>query len=151
VLAEQATLDGQSHNPGYAPGFGPIPAPLLREMATTANLHPVPLPAPCAGPGYRPSAKLARFVRCRDLTCRFPGCEAAAAVCQLDHTIPYPFGPTHPSNLKLLCVFHRVHKSSRWRNEFRRNPPLRRSDDEEVPFAGHTLELVSAALLELES
>ena len=36
------------------------------------------------------------------------------------------------------------------RNEFRRNPPLCRGDGEEMPFAGHALELVSAALLELE-
>ena len=33
-----------------------------------------------------------------------------AEVCNIDHTIPYPLGPTHPSNLKLLCRFHRVHK-----------------------------------------
>ena len=33
---------------------------------------------------------------------------------------------------------------------FRRNPPLRRRDGEQVPLAGHTLELVCAALLELE-
>jgi hypothetical protein len=32
-------------------------------------------------------------------------------VCQIDHTIPYPMGPTHPSNLKLLCVFHHLHKT----------------------------------------
>jgi hypothetical protein len=37
------------------------------------------------------------------------------------------------------------------RNEFRRNPPLRRRDGEETPLGGHTLELVSAAILELES
>jgi hypothetical protein len=36
------------------------------------------------------------------------------------------------------------------RNQFRRNPPLRRSDREEMPLAGHALELVSPALLELE-
>ena len=36
------------------------------------------------------------------------------------------------------------------RNEFRRNPPLRRGDGEQVPFAGHALELVSAAVFELE-
>ena len=34
---------------------------------------------------------------------------------------------------------------------FAENPSLRRRDREEVPFAGHALELVSAALLELES
>ena len=36
------------------------------------------------------------------------------------------------------------------RNEFRRNPPLCRGDGEEMPFSGHTLEPVSAAVLELE-
>jgi hypothetical protein len=37
------------------------------------------------------------------------------------------------------------------RNEFRRNTLLRRSDGEEAPFAGHALELMSAAVFELES
>ncbi len=37
------------------------------------------------------------------------------------------------------------------RNEFRRNPPLCRGDGEEMPLAGHALELVRAAILELES
>lgn len=104
VLAEQATLTGESHSPGYLPGFGAVPAPMVRELAVTAKLKPMTLP-PVAEPGYRPSAALAEFVRCRDLTCRFPGCDAPAARCQIDHTIPYPLGPTHPSNLKLLCVF----------------------------------------------
>ncbi len=105
LLAERASLDRASPAPGYLPGFGAVPAPLLRELAGTATLTPVPLPAPVAEPGYRPSAGQAEFVRWRDLTCRFPGCDAPAAVCQIDHTIPYPLGPTHPSNLKLLCVF----------------------------------------------
>ena len=73
VLADQASLDGGSPAPGYLPGFGAVPAPLLRELAATARLTPVPLPAPVAEPGYRPSAGQAEFVRWRDLTCRFPG------------------------------------------------------------------------------
>jgi hypothetical protein len=52
--------------------------------------------------GYRPSTALAEFVRCRDLTCRFPGCHQPAEVCDLDHTVPFPLGLTHASNLKLL-------------------------------------------------
>jgi hypothetical protein len=111
VIAEQASLDGSSENPGYMPGFGPVPAPLLRELAAIAQLKPVPLPPPICEPGYRPSAALARFVRCRDLTCRFPGCDAPAEVCDIDHTIPYPLGATHPSNLKLLCRFHHLLKT----------------------------------------
>ena len=31
--------------------------------------------------------------------------------CDIDHTIPYPLGPTHPSNLKLLCRFHHLLKT----------------------------------------
>jgi hypothetical protein len=47
---------------------------------------------------------LAEFVRLRDLTCRFPGCDQPAQVCDIDHTVPYQVGGlTHPSNLKLLC------------------------------------------------
>jgi Domain of unknown function (DUF222) len=106
VIAERASLDGSSHNPGYTPGFGAAPAVTLRAMAATAQLKPLPPPPPVCGQGYRPSAALARFVRCRDLTCRFPDCGAPAEVCDIDHTIPYPLGPMHPSNLKLLCRFH---------------------------------------------
>ena len=73
VLADQASLDRGSPAPGYLPGFGAVPAPLLRELAATARLTPLPLPAPVAEPGYRPSAGQAEFVRWRDLTCRFPG------------------------------------------------------------------------------
>ena len=112
VLADQATVNGQSQAPGYLPGFGAVPAPLLRELATTATVKPLLIPPPpVAEPGYRPSATQAEFVRWRDLTCRFPGCDAPAAVCQIDHTIPFPLGPTHPSNLKLLCVFHHLLKT----------------------------------------
>ena len=106
VIAEQGAVEGRSEHPGYLAGFGPIPAPLLRELAATAKLKPLAVPCAAAEPGYRPSAAQAEFVRCRDLTCRFPGCEAPAQVCDIDHTIPYPVGPTHPSNLKLLCRFH---------------------------------------------
>lgn len=111
VIAEQSSLDGKSENPGYMPGFGAVPAPLLREMAVTARLKPVTLPPPVCEQGYRPSAALARFVRCRDLTCRWPGCDVPAEKCQIDHTVPYPVGPTHPSNLKLYCPHHHLLKT----------------------------------------
>ncbi|QUR68559.1 HNH endonuclease signature motif containing protein [Mycobacterium spongiae] len=62
-------------------------------------------------PGYRPSASLQRFIRCRDMTCRFPGCDRPAESTDIDHTIPYPYGPTHPSNLKCLCRKHHLLKT----------------------------------------
>lgn len=111
VLAEQGTLTGDTKAPGYLPGYGPIPATALRKMAATAKLKPLPIPSADPELGYRPSVALAEFVRIRDLTCRFPNCDEPAAVCQIDHTVPYPVGPTHPSNLKLLCVFHHLLKT----------------------------------------
>jgi hypothetical protein len=32
-------------------------------------------------------------------------------VCDTDHTVPYPFGHTHPSNLKLYCRAHHLVKT----------------------------------------
>ncbi|WP_113964172.1 HNH endonuclease signature motif containing protein [Mycobacterium shimoidei] len=111
VLAEQASVKGDSQQPGFLPGFGPVPAPVLRNLAATAKLKPVVKPSADPEAGYRPSAALAEFVRLRDLTCRFPGCDLPAEHCDIDHTVPYPLGPTHPSNLKLLCRYHHLLKT----------------------------------------
>ena len=111
VLAEQATIVGDSQSPGYLAKFGPVASTTLRDMATTAKLKPLVMPSKGPERGYRPSSALAEFVRCRDLTCRFPGCDQPADVCDLDHTVPFPAGPTHASNLKLLCRYHHLLKT----------------------------------------
>ena len=91
VVADQATLDGTAQTPGSLIGSDAL----------------VP-----AETGYTPSQALADFVRCRDLTCRFPGCDKPAARCDLDHTIPYrDGGRTHASNLKSLCRLHHLIKT----------------------------------------
>jgi hypothetical protein len=112
VIAEAATVAGESAKPGYLQGFGAIPATTVQELSTGAKLRQLVRPQdfkPEAG--YRPSRALADFVRCRDLTCRFPGCDQPAEVCDIDHTVPYPLGPTHPSNLKLYCRIHHLLKT----------------------------------------
>jgi hypothetical protein len=112
VLAEQATVDGESDQPGYLPGFGVMPAESVRELAALgATVKPVTLPGDQPAPGHRPTVAQAAFVKWRDLTCRFPGCDAAAEVCDIDHTAPYPYGPTHPSNTKLYCRTHHLLKT----------------------------------------
>ena len=57
---------------------------------------------------YRPPQDLTDHVIARDATCRFPGCEKPAAVCDLDHRTPYgtPGGVTTPANLDPLCEHH---------------------------------------------
>ncbi|HWS91519.1 MAG TPA: DUF222 domain-containing protein, partial [Mycobacterium sp.] len=112
VIAEQAAVEGRGSTPAVLPGVeGLIPAELVAELAKSARLQPR---SPTAGPepGYTPSAKLAEFVRCRDLTCRAPGCDRPAVGCDIDHTIPYANGgATHPSNLKCLCRLHHLLKT----------------------------------------
>lgn len=110
VLAEKSTLEGGSE-PGYLPGFGMLPAHMVREVARTATTKPVTVPDDKAQPGYRPNVALAEFIRWRDLTCRFPGCDAPAVQADVDHTRPYPQGPTHPSNTKLYCRTHHLIKT----------------------------------------
>ncbi|AQT78973.1 hypothetical protein B1R94_06370 [Mycolicibacterium litorale] len=113
VVAEEAALQGRSGTPGHLLGSDTLlPAELLAELATQARLSPLIHPADLpAEPGYRPSRALADFVRARDLTCRAPGCDRPATQCDLDHTIPYPYGPTHAGNIKCLCRQHHLLKT----------------------------------------
>lgn len=117
LLAEQATVEGTGDNPGYLLKFGIQPAETVREQAGHAKVTPLPLPVPLPSTspdneiqtGYRPSVALAAFIRWRDLCCRWPGCDAP--VMDIDHTVPYPLGPTHPSNLKGYCRVHHLVKT----------------------------------------
>jgi hypothetical protein len=105
-------------------GGGTVPAPLVAELMrkgakVRSLLHPADAPPES---GYRPSVELERFIRCRDMTCRFPGCDRPAECCDIDHTVPYPLGSTHASNLKCLCRKHHLLKTfyNKWRD--RREP-----------------------------
>ena len=112
VIADAATVYGDAPIPGYVSGYGALPPEMVRALVRTATLRPVAHPGePDCEAGYRPSTALAEFIRCRDLTCRFPGCDAPAEVCDIDHTVPWPHGPTHPSNLKLACRHHHLLKT----------------------------------------
>jgi hypothetical protein len=112
VLAEAATVEGHGTRAGFVPGYGPLPPAMVRAVAKTARLRPVRIPKDAATePQYRPSAALAQFVRNRDLTCRWMGCDKPAWQADIDHTVPYPLGPTHPSNNSCFCRFHHLLKT----------------------------------------
>ncbi|AGB25730.1 protein of unknown function DUF222 [Mycobacterium sp. JS623] len=112
LIAEVATVAGTSDKPGYLPGYGAVPAETVSELAKSASLRPVPNANELgAEENYRPSAALTRFIQCRDLTCSFPGCGQPTVGCDIDHSVPYPHGPTHPSNTGLKCRIHHLLKT----------------------------------------
>jgi hypothetical protein len=121
VIAEHATITGRGSTPASEVCAGGLIAPeLVAELAASAKLVALVHPADAAPePGYVPSKALADFVRCRDLSCRWPGCDRPAADCDLDHTIPYANGgPTHASNLKCYCRAHHLVKTFwGWRDQ----------------------------------
>jgi hypothetical protein len=93
-------------------GEGVVPTPLLAQLIRGgAKVRPISIPSDEPETNYRPSAELAEFVRMRDLYCRAPGCDVPADRCDLDHTIPYPVGPTHASNIKCLCRTNHLMKT----------------------------------------
>ncbi|OMC11298.1 hypothetical protein A5735_15730 [Mycolicibacter heraklionensis] len=96
---------------GRIVGGGSVPAPLLAELIRGgATVNPLRFCAEAEN-RYRPSARLAAFVRARDLTCRFPGCDRPATACDIDHAIAHPRGPTHSANLRCLCRKHHLLKT----------------------------------------
>jgi len=97
---------------GYLAGFGILPAESVRDLSATAKRKPLAVPAAAApDPGYRPSTVIKEFVRWRDLTCRWPGCDRPVDKGDIDHTVPWPDGPTHPSNTKAYCRVHHFVKT----------------------------------------
>jgi hypothetical protein len=123
ITVPATTLLGTSDHPGELAGYGSIPAAPARRItedprATWRRL----LTAPVDGGlpdydrrRYRPPANLDDHVRARDVTSRFPGCQRSARRCHLDHTQPYPAGPTSKDNLGALCRrHHRLKHKTDW-------------------------------------
>jgi Domain of unknown function (DUF222) len=133
ITSEMSLAEALAPDPEPDPPIGPrppaahllggatLPASMVAELIRGgAKLRPVRHPGDAPPePGYRPSAELERFIRCRDMTCRFPGCDHPAEFTDIDHTIPWPFGPTCASNLKCLCRKHHLLKTfwTAWRDE----------------------------------
>jgi Domain of unknown function (DUF222) len=130
VIASEATVTGDSDQPGYLEGYGVIDAEQVRELSDTAALRLVECPTvtPEEALRYQPSAALERWIRCRDVTCRFPGCDRPAGICDIDHTIPFNHadpaagGLTVPWNLACYCREHHRLKTFHggrggWRDE----------------------------------
>jgi hypothetical protein len=104
--------------PGELAGYGPISAASTRELACNAIWRKLILD-PGTGhaldlgmSSYRPDTALLRYIKARDWTCRFPGCQRPAEDCDCDHRIDHhDDGPTDRCNLQMLCRLHHNHKT----------------------------------------
>ena len=91
------------------------PATCTHDLGGRPGLGPPP-----PTDGYRPGARLDRFLRARDRRCRFPGCRARVPRGgELDHDRPYPDGATSASNLAGYCTPHHrgKHQAPGWQHE----------------------------------
>lgn len=118
----QIPADRTRPRPAVTLGGAIIPLGLLAELlrdGATVEAMPIPGMKPAAGYKFTRSAR--EFIQCRDLLCRFPGCNRKAEYADIDHTLPHgDLGPTHPSNGKVLCREHHLAKTFRgWPNGWR--------------------------------
>jgi hypothetical protein len=112
ALRQPPSTGPAPQGPGVLMGGALVPSGVLGRMSCGAQIRTIVHPGQAPPePRYAPSRALAEFVRCRDLTCRFPGCDHPADASDIDHTIAYPVGPTQASNLKCLCREHHLLKS----------------------------------------
>ncbi len=122
VTVAATTLLGLDEGPGELTGYGPITADLAREIAGDATWTRI-LTDPQSGTlldygttVYRPPQSLADRLIAKHQRCRGPGCRIPARRCHLDHTRPFPAGPTAETNLGPLCQFDHIAKhETDWR------------------------------------
>jgi hypothetical protein len=118
VTVPALTLLRCSREPGVVEGYGPIDAQTARELTANAPTMHRLLTHPESGvllsygrTTYRIPEQLRTWLRVRDGTCRFPGCNRSAAACDVDHTDDWNFGgATAQNNLALLCKGHHTLK-----------------------------------------
>jgi hypothetical protein len=112
VIITAETLLGYDNEPGYLGNYGPISAEIAREYAAGGRWRRMLTDRESGAlldlghTRYPPTAPLAEYIRERDQTCRFPGCQRTAQTCEIDHVIPWPTGTTSKNNLACLCLFH---------------------------------------------
>ena len=101
--------------PVFIPGFGWSGA-VGTEMFHSFNLSVMDLDGAEAHTvaGYVAPDLVKAYVRGRDGTCIYPGCDRDAWSCQLDHRIPFDEGGlTNADNLFALCQHHHNVKTDR--------------------------------------
>ena len=134
VTVPVMTLLGHSEEPGMLEGYGPIDPDTARRLAANAPSFIRILTHPETGcvlsvgrSHYTVPKDLRTWLRVRDGTCRFPGCNRSAAQCDIDHTIDWQHGgATRYDNLDHLCPgHHNVKHHTDWTVENARDGTLK--------------------------
>ena len=107
-----ATALRAAEEPGWVPGYGPVPSDVARALAADAeewrrflvDEHGRLLDA--GRTRYRPRHDLREAVTLRHLTCAFPGCARPARDADLDHAENYDGVNTTAANTQPLCRRH---------------------------------------------
>ncbi|MBC7441150.1 MAG: DUF222 domain-containing protein [Ramlibacter sp.] len=124
VTVPVLTLLGHSEEPGHLEGYGPIDPETARDLASRAPSFTRLLTHPETGvvlsvgrDRYKVPKRMRRFLRLRDETCRFPGCNRSARGSEVDHTHDWHLlGQTAHDNLAHLCkASHDLKSETRWR------------------------------------
>ncbi len=119
VVVRRESLTGDSDDPGFLDGHGPVSAAQLREMATRPDAivrdldldELIDRTAQDADP-HRPTTTCDVAVRGLFGQCSWPGCDRPAFesdldhVCEFNHESPEAGGPTCFCNLAPKCRFH---------------------------------------------
>ena len=99
--------------------YGVLTLPSLRELLQGCQVTVKPvidLAHLAPSTGYRPSDSLREGIILANPRCMFPFCNFDARKAQLDHSIPYPHGPTEADNLGPPCPkHHNVKTHGKWR------------------------------------
>ena len=114
VTVPVLTLLGLSDEPACLDGYGPIDASTARDLAGHAPSFTRLLTHPETGAvlsvgkkHYTVPRDMRKWLRVRDGTCRFPGCNRNAQYSDIDHTTAWAEGgQTRTDNLAHLCPKH---------------------------------------------
>jgi len=117
VVIPVLTAVGASERGAMLDGCTPVDADTARRLLAEAPGWERLLTDPVTGvvlgvDRYRPTPAMRRFVRLRDVHCRFPGCRQPARRCEIDHNLDHAKGGrTTLCNLACLCKRHHVLKT----------------------------------------
>jgi Domain of unknown function (DUF222) len=123
VTVPVLTLLGTSEEPGTLEGYGPIDPDTARRIAARAPSFTRILTHPETGAvlsvgrdRYTVPKDLRTWLRVRDETCRFPGCNRSAGRADVDHVTDWQHGGgTDHGNLVHLCrSHHRIKHHTAW-------------------------------------